>query len=228
MDFAIQVEDLTKVYRENSTEVVAVNGVDFSIQRGEVVGIMGPSGSGKTTLLSMLGCILKPTAGSIKIYGKEVTNLSDKELPFVRRKYFGFIFQGFNLFQPLSAFENVRLPLEIKGMSKREAGALSINLLEKVNLKERAYFLPRNLSGGEKQRVAIARALAGNPLIILADEPTGNLDPDTAQIIIKLFKEINARGTTVVIATHHSDLFNNTGRRVIHLKGGELIKESIG
>ena len=222
MDFAIQVEDLTKVYRENSTEVVAVNGVNFSIQRGEVVGIMGPSGSGKTTLLSMLGCILKPTAGSIKIYGEEITNLSDEELPFVRRKYFGFIFQGFNLFQPLSAFENVRLPLEIKGMSKKEAGALSISLLEKVNLKERAYFLPRNLSGGEKQRVAIARALAGNPLIILADEPTGNLDHKSGELVVKTLRElVMINNASAVIVTHDSRIFHSLDR-VFYMEDGKI------
>ncbi len=222
MDSAIQVENLKKVYKQNSTKVTAVDGVSFSIQRGEVVGIMGPSGSGKTTLLSMMGCILKPTEGSIKIYGEEVTDLDEKELPFIRRKYFGFIFQGFNLFPPLSAFENVGLPLKIKGMSKKEAGELSIGLLERVGLGERTYFLPRDLSGGEKQRVAIARALAGNPSIILADEPTGNLDYNSGKIIIKTLRDlVMVNNASAVIVTHDNRIFQSLDR-VFYMEDGKI------
>lgn len=222
MDIAIQVENLRKVYREGRVEVVAVDAVDFSIRRGEVVGIMGPSGSGKTTLLCMMGCILHPTKGSIKIHGEEVTNLSEKELPFLRRKHFGFIFQGFNLFPPLSALENVKLPLEIKGVPREEAKDTSIRLLEKVGLKERVHFLPCDLSGGEKQRVAIARALVGNPSIILADEPTGNLDHKSGKLVVETLRElVMVNNASAVIVTHDSRVFHSLDR-VFYMEDGRI------
>jgi putative ABC transport system ATP-binding protein len=222
MEPAIQVENLRKVYRESRVQVVAVDGVSFSIRRGEIVGIMGPSGSGKTTLLSMIGCILRPTRGSIKIFTQEVSNLSEKQLPFVRRKHLGFIFQGFNLFAPLTALENVKLPLEMKGMSKEEAEYVSIRLLEKVGLKERIHFLPRDLSGGEKQRVAIARALAGNPSIILADEPTGNLDHKSGTMVIEILRElVMINNASAVIVTHDSRIYYLLDR-VFNMEDGRL------
>ncbi len=222
MDIAIQVEGLRKVYKERRVEVVAVDSVDLSIQRGEVVGIMGPSGSGKTTLLSMMGCILRPTKGVVKVHREDVTNLSENELPFIRRKHFGFIFQGFNLFSPLTALENVKLPLELKGSSKKEAEELSIKLLEKVGLKERIHFLPRDLSGGEKQRVAIARALAGNPSIILADEPTGNLDHKSGKLIVETLRElVTVNNASAVIVTHDSRIFHSLDR-VFYMEDGRI------
>jgi len=219
---AIEVEGLGKVYREDLTEVVAVNSVSFSVQRGEVVGIIGPSGSGKTTLLSMIGCILRPTEGKVKIHGIDVTALSESELPFVRRNYFGFIFQGFNLFSPLTAIENVSLPLQMKGVSRVKADNISAKLLERVGLKDRAHFLPRNLSGGEKQRVAIARALAGNPSIILADEPTGNLDHKSGKAVIEMLKDlVTETDACAVIVTHDSRIFHSLNR-VFYMEDGKI------
>lgn len=219
---AIEVASLGKVYREDSTEVFAVNSVSFSVQRGEVVGIIGPSGSGKTTLLSMIGCILRPTEGTVKIYGIDVTALSEKQLPHIRRNYFGFIFQGFNLLSPLTALENVSLPLQMKGMPKTGADNISSKLLEKVGLKNRAYFLPRNLSSGEKQRVGIARALAGNPSIILADEPTGNLDHDNGKAIVKMLKDlVTETDACAVIVTHDSRIFHSLNR-VFYMEDGKV------
>ncbi len=222
MEIAIQAEGLSKVYKEGRVEVVAVDSVVLSIQQGEVVGIMGPSGSGKTTLLSMMGCILRPTKGTIKIHGKDVTNLSENELPFIRRTHFGFIFQGFNLFAPLTALENVKLPLDIKRHSKKEAEELSVKLLEKVGLKERIHFLPRDLSGGEKQRVAIARALVGNPSIILADEPTGNLDHKSGKLIVETLRElVTVNNACVVIVSHDSRLLDSLDK-VFYMEDGKI------
>lgn len=222
MEIAIQAEGLSKVYKDGRVEVVAVDSVVLSIQQGEVVGIMGPSGSGKTTLLSMMGCILRPTKGTIKIYGKDVTNLSENELPFIRRKHFGFIFQGFNLFAPLTALENVKLPLDMKRHSKKEAKELSVKLLEKVGLKERIHFLPRDLSGGEKQRVAIARALVGNPSIVLADEPTGNLDHKSGKLIVETLRElVTVNNACVVIVSHDSRLLDSLDK-VFYMEDGKI------
>jgi putative ABC transport system ATP-binding protein len=222
MDIAIQAENLRKVYKEGRVEIVAVDKVDLSIKRGEVVGIMGPSGSGKTTLLSMMGCILKPTRGNIKVYGEEVTNLSENELPFIRRKYFGFIFQGFNLFPPLTALENVKLSLKLKGLSAKESEEAALELLEKVGLKERAHFLPRDLSGGEKQRVAIARALAGNPSIILADEPTGNLDHKSGRLVVEILRNlVMVNNASAVIVTHDNRIFHALDR-VFYMEDGRI------
>jgi putative ABC transport system ATP-binding protein len=219
---AVQVENLVKIYRENKVEVIAVDGVSFSISKGEVIGILGPSGSGKTTLLSMMGCILRPTQGSIKIFNREVTNLGENELPFVRRKFFGFIFQGFNLFPPLTVLENVKLPLELRDVPRQEAEKLSLKLLEKVGLKERVHFLPRDLSGGEKQRVAIARALAGNPSIILADEPTGNLDHKSGRLVIETLRELVTKNNAcAVIVTHDNRIFQSLDR-VFYIEDGKL------
>lgn len=222
MEIAIDAKGLRKVYREGSVEVVAVDSVDLSIRRGEVVGIMGPSGSGKTTLLSMIGCILKPTHGNIKIYDTDVTDLSEAELPFIRRKYFGFIFQTFNLLPPLTALENVRISLDMKGYPKRETEKLSIKLLERVGLAERVHFLPRDMSGGEKQRVAIARALAGDPSIILADEPTGNLDHKSGKLVVETLRElVTTNNASAVIVTHDSRIFRSLDR-VFHLEDGKI------
>lgn len=222
MQTAIQAEGLSKVYKDGRVEVVAVDSVVLSIHQGEVVGIMGPSGSGKTTLLSMIGCILRPTKGTIKIHGKDVTNLSENELPFIRRTHFGFIFQAFNLFAPLTALENVKLPLDIKRHSKKEAEELSVKLLEKVGLKERLHFLPRDLSGGEKQRVAIARALVGNPSIILADEPTGNLDHKSGKLVVETLRElVTVNNACVVIVSHDSRLLDSLDK-VFYMEDGKI------
>jgi putative ABC transport system ATP-binding protein len=222
MDIPIHAENLRKVYIEGSVEVVAVESADISVNKGEVVGIVGPSGSGKTTLLSMLGCILKPTGGNIKIYGQDIAGLTEDELPFIRRKYFGFIFQGFNLFSPLTAIENVMISLKLKGAPRKEAEEAAHILLEKVGLEERAFFLPRDLSGGQKQRVAIARALVGNPSIILADEPTGNLDRKSGKRVVEILRElVTANNACAVIVTHDSRIYHSLDR-VFYMEDGRL------
>ncbi len=222
MNAAIHAENLSKIYKDGNVEVVAVESACLSIGKGEIVGIVGPSGSGKTTLLSMLGCILKPTQGNLKINGEDVSNLSENELPFIRRKYFGFIFQGFNLFSPLTAIENVMLSLKLKGMSKKESKESAYALLEKVDLKDRAFFLPRDLSGGQKQRVSIARALAGNPSIILADEPTGNLDHKSGQTVIEILRElVSVNNASAVIVTHDNRILDYFDK-IYYMEDGKL------
>lgn len=222
METAIEVENLRKVYKEGRVEVVAVDSISLSIYKREVVGILGPSGSGKTTLLSMMGCILRPTGGNIRIHGEDVSNLSEHSLPYIRRKYFGFIFQGFNLMPPLTALENVKLPLKFKGVPENDAEKESSHLLRRVGLNERVNFLPRDLSGGEKQRVAIARALAGDPPIILADEPTGNLDHKSGSHVVGLLRElVTTNNSCAIIVTHDSRIFHSLDR-VFHIEDGRL------
>jgi putative ABC transport system ATP-binding protein len=194
---------LTKVYRQGATEVVAVQDVSVAADAGQVVGIMGPSGSGKTTLLSMLGGILRPTRGAIAICGEDIVGLDERQLPLVRRRYIGFVFQSFNLFAALTAAENVEVALALKGFPPRVAKAEALRLLDSVGLADRARALPRDLSGGEKQRVAIARALAGRPPLILADEPTASLDWKNGQQVMELLHQAaRIAGCTVVVVTH--------------------------
>lgn len=200
---AISVRELTKTYQEGSTGIPALRGVDLDVYPGELVLLMGPSGSGKTTLLSIMGCILTATSGSVRIVGKEVTNLSEKELPPVRLDHIGFIFQGFNLFPTLTASENVELMLDLKGVQGLAATRRAQQLLDQVGLGNKYYSFPSDLSGGEKQRVAIARALAGEPQIILADEPTAALDSTTGRNVLEIMRSLaHDRGRAVVIVTH--------------------------
>ena len=203
----IEVTNIHKVYEEGSVRVHAVRGVTLSLTSGELALLMGPSGSGKTTLLSIMGCILKPTQGGVRVMGKDVTDWDEKTLPIIRRKYIGFIFQHFNLLSALTAQENVEAALNLKGVKGKEAKEQARELLEEVGLGERCDFLPRDLSGGEKQRVSIARALAGGPPIILADEPTGNLDSVTGRTAIELLKRLSiTEGKSVFIVTHDTRL----------------------
>jgi putative ABC transport system ATP-binding protein len=218
----VEAVGLTKVYREGAAEVVAVDDVDLAVASGEVVGIMGPSGSGKTTLLSMLGCILRPTSGSITICGESVCDLDERRLPALRRRYVGFIFQSFNLFAALTAAENVEVVLNMKGLDGQKAHGEALRLLETVGLADRADFLPRDLSGGEKQRVSIARALAGDPPLILADEPTANLDWKNGEQVVKLlYAAAETEGRTVVLVTHDHRVVPYT-HRFLHLEDGRI------
>ena len=220
---ALTAQGLTKTYREGSGEVAAVRDVDLAVRPGEVVGIMGPSGSGKTTLLSMLGCILRPTAGSIELCGQPVTRLRERALPLVRRRYVGFIFQSFNLFAALSAAENVEVVLNLKGLEGKPARAQARRLLENVGLGDRADFLPRDLSGGEKQRVSIARALAGDPPVILADEPTANLDWKNGEQVMRILRTAaDCEARSVVVVTHDHRVAPYTDR-CIQLEDGRIV-----
>lgn len=218
----IEVIGIDKVYQEGSVRVHAVKGVTLSVDAGELVLLMGPSGSGKTTLLSMMGCILKPTKGQVHIMGKEILYWNENSLPMIRRKYIGFIFQHFNLLSALTACENVEASLNLKGIKGKVAELMSRELLEQVGLGDRCDFLPRDLSGGEKQRVSIARALAGNPSIILADEPTGNLDSQNGRIAIELLKNLASKENKSVVIVTHDNRITDLADRIYHIEDGIL------
>jgi putative ABC transport system ATP-binding protein len=227
MEVSIEVRCVTKTYAMGAAAVHALDCVNFKAHPGEVVFLMGPSGSGKTTMLSIMGCILRPTSGSIKIRGVQIADLREKQLPKVRLEHFGFIFQGFNLFPALTVQENVEIALDLKGIRGREAGRQAVALLDRVGLKEKVRQLPENLSGGQKQRVAIARALAGDPEIILADEPTAALDSRSGRTVLELLRELaHERNRAVVIVTHDNRALSYADR-IVHIEDGK-IKESEG
>nr|WP_281415500.1 ABC transporter ATP-binding protein [Pelotalea chapellei] len=202
--------------------------IDVALMEGEVVGLFGPSGSGKTTLLSILGCILRPTSGSLGIYGHETSILSEKDLPDIRRRFISFIFQGFNLFPALTAYENVILGLKMKGITGSDATQRATRIMAEVGLADRMKFLPRDLSGGQRQRVAVARALAADSPIILADEPTGNLDHSNGRKVMELLREMaSSQQRCVIVATHDNrieDLFD----RVLYMEDGSILREKRG
>jgi putative ABC transport system ATP-binding protein len=217
----LEAAHLSKIYRGGSIEVSAVQDVSLAAASGEMIAIMGPSGSGKTTLLSMLGCILRPTSGSVTIKGEQVWKLGENRIPYIRRHSVGFIFQAFNLFAALTAQENVEVALNLKGVSGRSARQQALRLLELVGLADRARFSPRDLSGGEKQRVSIARALSGEPPLILADEPTANLDSKNGERVMLLLRGVAQAGRAVVVVTHDSRMLPFVDR-VVHLVDGRL------
>ncbi len=222
MSTSLEAEQLTKIYQEGAFQVPAVQDVSLTARTGEVVAILGPSGSGKTTLLSMLGCMLRPTSGTITIHGACVSDLDETQLPWVRRRYVGFIFQSFNLFAALSAVENVEVVLQLKGL-ERARRSEARRLLELVGLGKRADFLPRDMSGGERQRVSIARALAGDPPLILADEPTANLDAKNGEQVMKLLHAVTrSDGRTVIIVTHDHRVMPYIDRSV-RIEDGRLV-----
>src|SRR5258708_18555859 len=225
MQPAIEVREVTKTYAEGSASVVALRGVDLEVGAGELIMLAGPSGSGKTTLLSIMGCILSPTSGSVKIGGEEVTSLSQKQLPRVRLERIGFVFQGFNLFPTLTAGENVELMLDLKGIRGDGARRRAQELLDQVGIGEKYATFPEDLSGGQKQRVAIARALAGDPRIILADEPTAALDSVVGRKIIEMMRSLaRDHGRAVVIVTHDPRVLE-VGDRVIHIEDGVIARK---
>jgi putative ABC transport system ATP-binding protein len=213
----IQTENLTKTYKLPGEEVKALRGVNFSIKQGDFVSIMGPSGSGKTTLMNLLGCLDNPTSGELTILGHNVTRLKEKDVSDIRRKNIGFVFQDFYLIPSLSTLENVEMAMYFsrKGVDKSQA----INILEKVGLSHRLKHLPNKLSGGEMQRVAIARALAISPKILLADEPTGNLDSKNTQNIFDLLKQLNEEGLTIIMVTHNTKLGTQCKRTIFMADG---------
>jgi putative ABC transport system ATP-binding protein len=219
---AISVRDVTKVFIEGPNQVPVLHGVDFEVEQGEVVLLMGPSGSGKTTLLSIMGCILRATTGSVKVAGREVANLDERELPAVRLKNIGFIFQGFNLFPTLTVGENVELALDLKGIRGAKAKGESRRLLEQVGLAAKYNSFPSDLSGGQKQRVAIARALSGSPGVILADEPTAALDSHSGRNVMEMMRELaHTHGRGVVVVTHDSRVLE-FGDRIVSMEDGRI------
>jgi putative ABC transport system ATP-binding protein len=220
----IQIRDLSKVYGEGPTAVKALDRVTLDVEAGEVMMLLGPSGSGKTTLLSVMGGILRATSGSVRIAGTEIVGLSEAKLPRVRLENIGFIFQGFNLFPALNAAENVEIAVELRGGLNKKKRAKE--LLEAVGLSEKIRSYPADLSGGQKQRVAIARALAGNPPIILADEPTAALDSHSGRVVMDLLSNLaHQEGRAVVIVTHDARVLEY-GDRTIHISDGRMVEEN--
>jgi len=223
----IQAEDLTKIYQMGDTEVRALDGANFTINRGEMVAIMGPSGSGKSTLMSILGCLDVPTSGKYILDGVAVENLDDTELAQIRGQKIGFVFQQFNLLARTSALENVMLPLTYAGLSGKGRQEKALKALDRVGLSDRTHHAPNELSGGQQQRVAIARALVNEPAILLADEPTGALDSKTGVEIMELFQGLHREmGQTVILVTHDPYVARHTNR-IIKLSDGHIISDEV-
>ena len=221
METLVEVRDMCKIYNPGENEVRALDHVNLKISRGEFVAIIGNSGSGKSTLMNMLGCLDVPTSGSYYLNGKDVSHLTDDELSDIRNLEIGFIFQGFNLIPNLTARENVELPLIYRGVGRKEREALALDALETVGLSHRIDHKPNEMSGGQQQRVAIARAIAARPPVILADEPTGNLDSHSTQDIMSVLKDLHKSGRTVILITHDNDIAAQV-KRVIRIKDGRV------
>lgn len=217
----IHLEHIRKSYFMGKNELQVLKGVSLNINKNEYVALMGPSGSGKSTLMNILGCLDTPTSGKYVLNGQDVSKMEDNSLAEVRNKEIGFVFQQFNLLPRLTALENVALPLVYAGMSKKTRIEKAMHVLDMVNLTQRSHHKPNELSGGQSQRVAIARALVNDPAIILADEPTGNLDTKTSYEIMSIFGDIHSRGNTVVLVTHEEDIANHA-RRVVRLRDGVI------
>jgi len=222
----IKLEKISKIYKMGETNLKALNKVDLEIMEGDFLGIMGASGSGKSTLMNILGILDFPTEGVYLLKNKDVSSLNDKEASKIRNKEIGFVFQTFNLIQGLTAFENVEMPLIYAGVPKKRRKEIAEFYLEKMGMADRMKHKPNQLSGGQRQRVAIARALVNEPSIILADEPTGNLDSKTTEEILSLFHQIHREGKTIVLVTHEPDVGRET-ERIIVLRDGKIIEERI-
>ena len=222
----IEIQDMCKVYNPGENEVRALDHVNLKIEKNEFVAIIGQSGSGKSTLMNMLGCLDIPTSGTYILNGQDVSNLTDDELSDIRNREIGFIFQGFNLIAGLTALENVELPLIYRGVSKKERTQLAKIALEKVGLKSRMEHKPSEMSGGQQQRVAIARAIAQAPPVILADEPTGNLDSGSTKEIMEILKGLHAEGRTVILITHDNEIAARA-KRIIRIMDGKIVDDVI-
>lgn len=226
MNGLMVVEQLKKVYHLDKVKVEALRGISFVVKEGEFVSIMGPSGSGKSTLMHIIGCLDYPTEGKYFLTEQDVTGLDDNQLALFRNKKIGFVFQQFNLLSRITNFRNVELPLIYAGISSLERQRMAIKALQEVGVDHRANHRPNEISGGERQRVAIARALVNNPSIILADEPTGNLDSKTGHDIMKIFQNLNERGNTIILVTHESEIAQYA-RRIIYLRDGLIDQDEV-
>ena len=222
----IEVRDVYKIYNPGENQVNALDGVSISIDEGEFVAIIGQSGSGKSTLMNMLGLLDTPTHGEYYINGKLVDDLTDDQMSVIRNEEIGFIFQGFNLISSLSALENVELPLVYRGMPKQERREISQQALERVGLGSRIHHLPAEMSGGQQQRVAVARAIAAKPPVILADEPTGNLDTKSTKEVMAILHELKDEGRTVIVITHDNEIAEEA-ERVIRIRDGKVVEDYI-
>jgi len=223
----IELRDVTKVYDMGAEKVHALNGVDLDIERGDYVAIMGASGSGKSTLMNLLGCLDTPSAGSYVLNGATVQGMGDTELAGIRNREIGFVFQTFNLLARTDALHNVELPLIYSGMARKERRERAVDALRKVGLGDRMGHQPNEMSGGQRQRVAIARALVNRPSILLADEPTGNLDSRTSNEIMQLFDQLHRGGNTVIVVTHEPDIAAHADRQVV-LRDGKVVSDERG
>ncbi|OEF99543.1 macrolide ABC transporter ATP-binding protein [Vulcanibacillus modesticaldus] len=222
----IHLEKISKEYSDGDIRVIALNDVSLTIEQGEFVAVMGPSGSGKSTLMNILGCLDVPSSGVYRLNDRQINNLTAIELAALRNQTIGFIFQTFHLLPRLSVLKNVELPMLYRGVRQRERRQRAIELLKMVGLEERLHHQPNQLSGGQKQRVAIARALANNPSIILADEPTGNLDTNTSIEIMNILTDLNKQGVTIVLVTHEEDIALFASR-IIRFRDGQIVEDSL-
>jgi len=222
----IKIKDLQKIYSMGTVSVTALNKVNLEITQGEFTAVMGPSGSGKSTLMNILGCLDRPTKGSYILAGEDISTKNDNELAEIRNKYIGFVFQSFNLLPKLTALENVALPLTYRGIPSKQRIVKARESLAAVGLEDRMNHLPSELSGGQQQRVSIARVLAGEPPLILADEPTGNLDSRSGAEVMAIFQKLNKDGITIIIVTHDDEIANHT-KRVIRFRDGMITSDEI-
>lgn len=220
----IRISDMGKVYKNGSIEVEALKSVNLCVEKGEFMSVMGPSGSGKSTLMNIIGCLDRSTSGFYELDGVNISALDDRELARIRNLKIGFVFQSFNLLPRMDALHNVELPMIYAGIHAKDRRKRAMEALEKVGLTERVHHKPNELSGGQKQRVAIARALVNNPAILLADEPTGNLDSASGEEIMALFQDLNKEGVTIIMVTHEAEIGAHT-KRVVTFRDGRLIKD---
>ena len=219
----IELEDIQKVYRIGESEFPVLKGIDLQIEEGEFIALMGPSGSGKSTLMNIVGCLDRPTSGRFLLLRQDISQTSDDELARIRREELGFIFQTFNLIGRISVLKNVEVPMILSGLPREKRKDRALELLESVGIAHRINFSPQNISGGERQRVAIARALANDPKIIIADEPTGNLDLKNSDEVMKILTNLNREGRTIIMVTHNPEITENCSR-VIRLRDGRILE----
>lgn len=221
----IELKDIQKKFRIGESEFAVLKGIDLKIERGEFIALMGPSGSGKSTLMNIVGCLDRPSSGTFLLLGQDISTVSDDELARIRREELGFIFQTFNLIGRISVLKNVEVPMMLSGVAREERRERAMKLLSSVGLAHRAGFSPLNISGGERQRVAIARALANDPKIIIADEPTGNLDLKNSDEVINILTNLNREGRTIIMVTHNPEITENCSR-TIRLRDGRILESA--